>query len=357
MTLRRTPLDGPVRAHVLPRVRRRREKMTKVSAEAVAWATASQEIEDAIAGDGPVVVGPWLSELGFEVLYWVPFLTWLSRRYALDPERVVVVSRGGAGEWYGSVAGRYTDVFDHLSPAEFRALSEARWSASGGQKQLELDRFDRRVLDAAGVRLPHGRRGILHPSTMYRLFARFWAEQAPIDFALGRTVHERWMPAPDPVVSPRLPDGDYVAVKFYFRPSLPSDTPNRRAAAELVRRLAADRPVMLLNTGLRFDDHDELDLAGVNGTVVPILEGVAPARNLAAQATVIGGARAFFGTYGGLSYLAPALGVGSFGFFTQSEFFARAHLDFARRAAHRTGASITCIDLSRPHALDLMGWA
>ncbi len=26
--------------------------------------------------DRPIIVGPWLSETGFELLYWIPFLAW-----------------------------------------------------------------------------------------------------------------------------------------------------------------------------------------------------------------------------------------------------------------------------------------
>ncbi len=352
LALRDTPLDGPVREHVLAPLRRRRGG--KISAEATAWSTARREIEEALAEGGPVIVGPWLSELGFEVLYWIPFLTWVAREFNVDRDRVVVVSRGGAGGWYRAVADRHVDLLETMSPAEFHELSRARWAASGGQKQLEFDRFDRRVLAATGVRPTRGMRGVLHPSTMYRLFARFWAEGASINTVLERTIHERFAVSHDPTVSSRLPDGEYVAVKFYFRPSLPDDAPNRRAAAAIVSRLARRWPVVLLNTGVRFDDHEELALAAEGGRVRSVLDGVTPQQNLAAQATAIAGASAFFGTYGGLSYLAPALGVPSFAFYSQPEFFARAHLDLARRAAHRTGASLTCIDLRRPHALALM---
>ena len=47
-----------------------------------------------------IVVGPWLSEVGFELLYWIPFLNWVKTYRPFDPERMVVVSRGGAGIWY-----------------------------------------------------------------------------------------------------------------------------------------------------------------------------------------------------------------------------------------------------------------
>ena len=44
-----------------------------------------------------------------------------------------------------------------------------------------------------------------------------------------------------------------------------------------------------------------------------------PRNNLAVQTKVISGARAFIGTYGGLSYLAPFYGVNSLAFYSNPE--------------------------------------
>lgn len=352
--LTRTPLDAPMREHVLPRVRKALDRTE--GHKSLRWDGLDRELSEALAGDGPVIVGPWLSELGFEVLYWIPFLNWLHERFELPRERMVVISRGGVGAWYAHLADRYIDLFDAMSPADFRRLSEARWASGGGQKQLEYGRFDRQAIDAVGLTGHRRPVGVLHPSVMYRLFARYWRERTPIGEVLERTRHIRLFSASAPQVAARLPERDYVAVKFYFSPSLPDETENRRVATELVRRLADRLPVVLLNTGLQVDDHRELAVEDevASGRVVPILDGVGPAQNLAAQSVAINGAKAFFGTYGGLSYVAPAYGVESFAFHSAPDKFVRAHVDFARRAARRTGSSITLIDLHHPLALQLL---
>ena len=51
-------------------------------------------------GSSTMVVGPWMSEVGYEILYWIPFLRWMKDRYNLTSEEMVVVSRGGVSEWY-----------------------------------------------------------------------------------------------------------------------------------------------------------------------------------------------------------------------------------------------------------------
>src|SRR4029077_5178669 len=47
-----------------------------------------------------IVVGPWMSEVGFEILYWIPFLNWAMTYKQFDPERLIVISRGGVADWY-----------------------------------------------------------------------------------------------------------------------------------------------------------------------------------------------------------------------------------------------------------------
>ena len=59
----------------------------------------------------PVIVGPWTGEVGFELLYWIPFLQWVRETFPIDPARLIVVSRGGVASWYGHVASDYEDIF------------------------------------------------------------------------------------------------------------------------------------------------------------------------------------------------------------------------------------------------------
>src|SRR5688572_20462677 len=51
-----------------------------------------RELAALARGRGPIIAGPWLSEVGFEVLYWIPFLAWFEDRYRVDRERVVARS-------------------------------------------------------------------------------------------------------------------------------------------------------------------------------------------------------------------------------------------------------------------------
>ena len=87
---------------------------------------------------------------------------------------------------------------------------------------------------------------------------------------------------------------------------------------------------MLLNTPFRVDDHADYAAHG-SPRVHTVDDLMTPARNLDVQTAVIAGAKAFVGTYGGYSYLAPLCGVPSLAFYSRrEEFFASPIACFVR---------------------------
>ena len=74
-------------------LRHRAELREQLQSSRVAWAV-EREIDDVVNSGRTILAGPWLSEVGFETLYWIPFLRWVKLAFRLDPSRVVAVSRG-----------------------------------------------------------------------------------------------------------------------------------------------------------------------------------------------------------------------------------------------------------------------
>ena len=73
---------------------------TVVEGEKREWGTKLfRALDDVARGQGPIVVGPWTGEVGFEVLYWIPFLEWFRTRWHVSPDRLVIMSRGGVESW------------------------------------------------------------------------------------------------------------------------------------------------------------------------------------------------------------------------------------------------------------------
>jgi len=287
------------------------------------------------AGDpgGPVVVGPWISEVGFEVLYWVPLLRRLVADGRLDPRRTISITRGGAAAWYADVADRHLELFDVFTPAEFKERNEQRAAAAGGQKHMRTTDLDREILRRFASELPAGAT-MVHPSLMYNAFRYLWAWRTP-PASIARQV--RYAPLPESPLGARPDlgvDGGYVAVKAYFSDCFP-DTPDNRAFLDaLLGRLAERHDVVVLTTGIEVDDHREPTVGG--GRIVDARRWMEPRDNLATQTRIIRGARALITTYGGFSYLGPFVGVPSVCFYSDPN-FNPTHLAMMRQAADTLG--------------------
>lgn len=293
------------------------------------------------SGDAPIIVGPWVSEVGYEVLYWVPFLRWFRDRYAIAPDRVVAVSRGGVEWWYSGIATRYVDVLDLYSHDEFAGQGEARRSA-GDQKQLDPSAWEREIV--AGVRRHVGMADahVLHPGLMYRLFRGVWHGDRGLDFLFTHADYAR-PPAPSTAVEDWLPPA-FAAVKFYTGPALP-DTPETRAQLRAaVARVAERLPVISLDTGLGLDEHRDYVFDGVPG-VLDLRDRMTPATNLAIQSRVMARANLYVGTCGSLAWMAPMLGVPTVAVYADDRYLS-AHLYAARYAYRRMGAArFSVVDL------------
>ena len=304
------------------------------------------EIERIVGRGRLLVVGPWLSEVGFETLYWVPFLHWVRAAYRIEPERIVAVSRGGVAAWYAGIAGRYVEIWDELDPVEFARRNAAR----GVTKQYELSSLDAAILDKVAARLGTRDFDVLHPGLMYRLFTLYWSGQRAMGFLDAHTRFTR-MAAPT-VIDPGLLPPEYVAVKLYAARSLP-DTPEIRAhLRDTLTRLSERLPVVLLDTGLVLED-DHADYAfAPGGRLISAKPWLTPQNNLGAQTQIVAGAKAFLGTCGSIAWLAPRLGVDTSALYVDPKWL-HAHLAVAMRAYHRLGAGrFAAADL---RALDPLG--
>ena len=270
--------------------------------------------------DRPIVVGPWCGEVGFELLYWIPFVQWLVERAHIEGQRLVVVTRGGAGVWYQGLTGRNVEIFDLIGADAFRDHA-ATW------KQHRISPFDRQLLAGAMAASGIRRVRLLHPLVMYRLFTAYWKEEAVLE-PITAFLRYGLLPAPPShPVTTGLP-AEYVAAKFYFSQSFP-DTPANRAFVQRTIATASEQmPVVMLSAGAQLDDHRDASV-GSSARVLTIDTDVRD--NLAAQSAVVARARGFIGTYGGFSYLAPLYGVNSLSFYSERNKLVPFHLEHAHR--------------------------
>ena len=309
-----------------------------------------RDIARVVSGSDPIVVGPWLSEVGYEVLYWVPFVRWVQSQFHIPPERLVVVTRGGAATWYSDITTNAVELFDLMSPEAYAAGNAQRSAEDRGTlKQFGVSPMDQRIVGDVQGRLGAGRARVLHPSLLYQLFHQFWLGHRPPSFLDGRTRYRR-IAAPG-VALPALPSR-FVAVKFYTAASLPPTDTVRRALQSIVLGLAERTDVVMLDTGLALDDHEDYSFAAAS-RVHSVRESLRPRDNLAVQTAIISRASSFVGTCGALAWLAPMLGVDTTAVLADARFL-HGHLQVARRVYEAIdGGRFSPLDISAVEQLGL----
>ncbi|HLG55000.1 MAG TPA: hypothetical protein VI485_06690 [Vicinamibacterales bacterium] len=330
-----------------------------------------REIARLAGGTGPIIAGPWLAEVGYEVLYWIPFLRWFQDAHGIRRDRLVILSRGGMEAAYKDVAGGYVDIFDVTTPADLAARNAQRRAEGegGGQKQSATSALDEELLRAARLRLGLGDSAVCHPSLMFRLFRNVWHGNLPFDL-LWR--HTRYVASSGPgpaeaghydraqAVSAAalaalagIPN-DFIAVKVYAGPALSTGDATREAARMLVTQAASMAPVVLLDADLGIDEHRDFDLAAIPG--VTSARALMTARtNLDVQMALIGRSRFFLSACGGLAWLAPFMGVPTVAIYDSDRLLAP-HLFVARQAGALAGAAeFAPLDLRGLAQLGVMG--
>lgn len=257
------------------------------------------ELKRIAATDLPIVAGPWTGEVGFELLYWIPFLRRVIEDYGIDPRRLRVLSRGGVSCWYEGLApaDRYFELYDVLSPKELTRIYRERHLATGSDKATLITRWDADIIAQA---VGPGAVEMLHPSLLYQLLGEFWRGAAPFSLVGGNITYQKLSPPESPNL-PALPDR-FTAVKFYSRDSFPMTPDNARFVRAFVLRLAERGPVVLLDTGVEAYSHEDY-APPEHPNILSLKHLMAASDNLHLQSCVVARAESVVCTYGGFAYL------------------------------------------------------
>jgi hypothetical protein len=326
------------------RVMRRRARADEHRAFRQETEAIEREIAALVRGTGPIVAGPWLAEVGYEVLYWIPFLRWLLDAHGVPASRVIAVSRGGMEAMYADLAATYVDIFDVLTPEALASRNASRQARheGGGQKQSSTTDLDDELLASVRGQIGGAAPAVLHPSLLFRMFRHVWHGNLPVDVFsthtryVTRALHTTAGTALPPELLEGLPD-DFIAVKLYAGPALTTSDATRAAVRTLVEQAARQAPVLLLETELGLDEHRDFDLRGI-ANVTSAGARMQARTNLALQLSLIARSRYFLGTCGGLAWVAPFLSVPTVAVYDDDQLLLP-HLLLARQAGRAAGAA------------------
>ena len=288
---------------------------------------ALKQLHNILAGDKKILVGPWLSEVGFELLYWIPMLQMMKERYDVSPDRLHVLSRGGVSDWYHKVSHNYHEIFDVMTVDEYRYGNKKRIAAAGGQKHFQFSELDKVLIDRVSATLQSEHFEVLHPSLMYRLLLPLWRLKRSADFPLRFLSFSRIELNENMALD--LPES-FVAAKVYFSDALPRSPENLSKIRKIVQFYAERTPVILLSAGIQVDEHVDAVLGDIPN--LRTISAPAAQNNLELQTAIVMRSRELICTYGGFSYLGPLLGVPTTCFFSDLGRVAPIHLDVALRA-------------------------
>lgn len=257
----------------------------------------------------PILIGPWREEIGSETLYWLPWLLEWRKRYGIQKDRLVAISRGGASVWYD--ASMPVELFDYW-PLEVLRLETARSTAKHGSlKQVEMTELERLLYPVIAARLGLRRYHVLHPQAMYQELQGWWLEQMGLK-AIIKALRFAPPPVPPLPLGTQLPER-FLCVRFYHRYTWPLTDEVRDWCGAVVGQLAKNIPIVVIGSSQHHDDH--LDLAFNGPNIVNLMDQFPERENLAFQSAVLAKSSGFVGTYGGLMQLAVRLKKPAAGFF------------------------------------------
>ncbi|MCF8479059.1 MAG: hypothetical protein K9H25_01380 [Rhodospirillum sp.] len=255
------------------------------------------------AGD-TLVVGPWTMEVGFELLYWIPFLRAKLAESGPGTDRITAVGRGIAPSWYEGIADNTVDILDHWTPETFRDRVEAQVRNGGLRKPFGMGDLERDLLtDILGSPPEDGTYELIAPPTLFARFRNVWGSRIAGPGVIEHLRFASVTPPPPPV---GLPSEPFLTAKLYFSEAFPDTERNRAFLRDVLDGARSEMPVVLLGLPDRLDDHQSfrLDAPGlIDGTVFYGSKG-----NLEVQTAIVGASRGLISVYGGFTYLGGLLG-------------------------------------------------
>jgi DNA-binding phage protein len=281
----------------------------------------------------PVVLGPWRTEVGFEVLYHLPFMAWLLK--GVEQKRVYVITRGGAGVWYPVNPNKTVDLYKIRPVGEVRrqtSLDIVRYKA---MKHYRVSKWDREVITQScglwGIENPI----VVHPSLTYRHFDGWFKGSDSIMATLKRLSLHPLPKPPNPVSG--LPEKYYVS-HFYARSTLQPKPELMRFIHSTLSGLSARAPVIQLQSPHAIDDHVDLNIKHEKVLMAnPVDAPLTPDQTLAHNGAIIAGSAGFVGTYGGMAQVALRYGVPSMSFYDTLEGTSPQHLVLSQAISNITG--------------------
>ena len=125
-------------------------------------------------------------EIGYELLYWIPYISKRLSSTIKGHKRIIVVSRGGVECWYNWIEGvEYYNIED-VEPDLLKAIFKERKDGKF-QKQMEFGKYERKIINSIckKISLDKNNCDIIDPSFMYLSVWSFLSEERGVKSLKG----------------------------------------------------------------------------------------------------------------------------------------------------------------------------
>jgi len=261
-----------------------------------------------------LIIGPWYSEIGYELLYWLPYL-W--KRFATDIkkyERIIVISRGGVGAWYSWIKrSEYVNIEDIDSKFLNKIYTERRHGSF--QKQMKFSAYDKELLDKFFNKYSINKKDcdILDPSFIFLSIWGFLLEEKGVK-SLKPILHKNFKFSKLDVKNYFNELQPYIAIKIYSNSCLDIDDNSnfylKKISLIFQRLKKLNYNFVLLDFDIK-DDHSQLKL---NNEIFDefnikrmsqMIDDIDFKNNIGIQSQIMKFSKFTLTSYGGFSYLAP----------------------------------------------------
>ena len=251
-----------------------------------------------------VLFGPWTSEIGFELLYWIPYL---KKNFPLKDKKIIIISRGGVDKWYKFANYyKYFNLLDLVSNNEIKKHFDNR-QLIGGQKQFFIESLDKKIIEKVKEKLNIDSLKVIHPKEMYNFFKPYW--NGIYTFGL-RAVAEKEMKFKD-FDKIDLQIKNFVACKLYSS-SILNISKNKEYYSKKIKvilnEILKKHNIIFLDFQID-DDHEVINFNDLDTNenkfyfVKDIVKNIDIKNNLSIQSSLVQRSEFFLGTYGGFAYL------------------------------------------------------
>ncbi len=271
--------------------------------------------------DVPVVIGPWIGEIGHELQYWIPFIRKIKDEGYFGSRRIAVISRGGVDGWYSGITDEYHEIFDYMNGEEFKKILVTR----DLKKQVVLTNEEDELVGKIVKKKSLGKYILIHPSVMWVAIAPYFEYQPDrpqvnleclfemLSFIRNNDPFEKYSRIVDAL---KLPE-DYFAVKFYTSTQYVPNEEKAKFMFDFMTNLTKKNHAVVMGLSRTVDDHLMISFNDFKN-LTDVSHQLELSSNLGVQTEIVRRSKGYVGTCGGMALLPIFLGKMSLSFITES---------------------------------------